>query len=48
MAIMRVPLVKLHCEVAMGWSPALEYLLSGTRGPCGYAVTCQAINVAAS
>jgi hypothetical protein len=47
-AIIRVPLVELLCEVAMGWIPALEYQLSGTCGPCGYVVMCQVVNAAAS
>jgi hypothetical protein len=31
MVIMRVPVVELLCQVAMGWIPVLKYLLSGTQ-----------------
>jgi hypothetical protein len=48
MVITRVPLVELLCQAAMGWIPALEYLLPGTCGPCGHVLSCQTINVAAS
>jgi hypothetical protein len=37
MAFMRVPLVKLLRQAAMGWVLALEYMLLGTcglLGPC--------------
>jgi hypothetical protein len=30
--IMCVPLVKSLCQTAMGWIPALEYMLSAVRG----------------
>jgi hypothetical protein len=32
MVIMRVPLVKLLCQAAMGWIPALDFLLPGAHG----------------
>jgi hypothetical protein len=32
MAFMRVSLVQPLCQVAMGWIPALEYMLSGAHG----------------
>jgi hypothetical protein len=31
MTIMRVSLVELLCQVAMGWIPTLEYLLPDVR-----------------
>jgi hypothetical protein len=48
MAIMHVPLVELLCHAAMGRIPALEYLLLGARGACGYVLSYQAVNVVAS
>jgi hypothetical protein len=32
MEIMRVSLVESLCQMAKGWIPALEYVLSGARG----------------
>jgi hypothetical protein len=32
LVIMLVPLVELLYQTAMGWIPALEYMLLGTRG----------------
>jgi hypothetical protein len=32
MMIMRIFVVELLCEAVMGWIPALECLLPGTRG----------------
>jgi hypothetical protein len=32
MALMRVSLVELLCQMVMGWLPTLEYMLSGMRG----------------
>jgi hypothetical protein len=45
---MRVPLVEFLRQVEMGWVPALEYLLLGTRGACGPILSCQVVNAAAS
>jgi hypothetical protein len=48
MVIMRVPLVELLYQAAMGWILALEYLLPGTRGACGHVLSYQEVNVTAS
>jgi hypothetical protein len=48
MVIMRVSLVKWLYQVAIGQIHALEYLSPGARGACGHALSCQAINTAAS
>jgi hypothetical protein len=48
MVIMRVPLVELLCQVAMGWITALEYLLSGVRGGCGHVLSYQVVKVITS
>jgi hypothetical protein len=48
MAIMRIPLVELLYQTVMGWIPALEYLLPGTRGACGHVLSYHAVNVVAS
>jgi hypothetical protein len=36
MAIVYVDLVELLCQMAMGFIPALEYLLLGAHGACGH------------
>jgi hypothetical protein len=48
MAIMRVPLVELLYQVAIGWILALEYLLSGAHGACDHVLSYQALKAAAS
>jgi hypothetical protein len=48
MTIMRVPLIKLLCQAAMEWIPALEYLPPGACRACGHVLLYQAVNVAAS
>jgi hypothetical protein len=48
MAIMRVPLVELLCQVVMGWISGLEYLPLGACGACGHVLSCLEINAAAS
>jgi hypothetical protein len=48
MTIMGVPLVKLLCQAAMGWIPALEYLLPGMRWAYGHVLLYQVVNVTAS
>jgi hypothetical protein len=48
MTIMCVPLVKLQCQTAVGWIPALEYLLLGMCGACCHVLSYHVINVAAS
>jgi hypothetical protein len=48
MVIMRVPLVESLCQIVIEQIPALEYLLPSTRGATSHALSCQAINVAAS
>jgi hypothetical protein len=48
MVIMRISLVKWLYQVAIGQIHALEYLSPGARGACGHALSCQAINTAAS
>jgi hypothetical protein len=40
MVIVRIPLVELLCQVAVGWIPTLEYLLPSPRGPV--AMSCHA------
>jgi hypothetical protein len=44
LVIMRAPLVEFLCQAAMRWIPALEYRLSGVRGACGHALSCQTVN----
>jgi hypothetical protein len=39
MTIMRVPLVKLLCQVVMGCISSIEYLLPGVRGACGHVLS---------
>jgi hypothetical protein len=48
MAIMRVPLVELLCQVVMGWISGLEYVPLGACGACGHVLSCLEINAAAS
>jgi hypothetical protein len=48
MVIMSVPLVELLCQATMGQIPALEYLLSGVRGPYVHALSCQMVNAISS
>jgi hypothetical protein len=48
MVIMHVPLVELLCQAIIGWIPALEYLLPGTRVAYGHVLLYQTVNAAAS
>jgi hypothetical protein len=48
MVIMHVPLVELLCQTIIGWIPALEYLLPGTRVAYGHVLLYQTVNAAAS
>jgi hypothetical protein len=48
MVIMRVPLVELLCQVAMGWIPAIDYMLPGVHGACGHALSYKDVNVTSS
>jgi hypothetical protein len=40
MVIMRVPLVELLWQAAMGQIPALGYLSPGTHGTYGHVLSC--------
>jgi hypothetical protein len=44
MVIMRVLMVELLCQAAMGWIPILKYLLSCARGCLWHVLSCQALN----
>jgi hypothetical protein len=48
MMIMCVPLIVLLCQAAMGWIPALKYLLPGTHRVYGHVLSYQAVNAATS
>jgi hypothetical protein len=44
MVVMRVLVVMWLCQAVMGWIPALERLLPGVHGICGYVSNCLALN----